>query len=381
MKIGVLDWSYLCYHVWTSLPTRKIPWTRPTEAEEGVHRICEWVYALYLEHGWDRLIIAKDTPGYWRHEALADWHRKVPRYVGTDGKYYALYNGALMTITAEKQEDGGFDAVLGKMDAKTEKALLPTLTLLDSWPDSMPEPRWPKYKGNRHKEESWACETTLEQYYTIRDRLADRLGRLVKGKAVSVKGAEADDIAAVVATYSKHQVVLMSGDGDWRQLLLRGEHVRMHNLYNNSKVEFHAEIAEQVKNDLLIKVIGGDAGDNIKGCPRMDRKGRACLAKDGVKKLLEKTPLSEIPATLDPLYLQKNRMMMHLHQREIPPFIWTGIQDALRAPEKEWSTDAWTWEQLGLTAKERERMEVAGGAARVFTQWKSDSKAVAEALA
>ena len=379
-KIAVVDWSFVCFHTWQSLPTRKIPWTRPTEAEEGIHRICEWIYALQVEHAWDKLIIAKDTPGYWRHEALADWHRKIPRFVAPDGKFYVLYNGALSGVVKETLEEGGFGAAFTKLDAKQEKALLPTLTVLENWPEDMPEPAWPRYKGNRKKEETWACETPLETYYTIRDRLADRVARLVNGKVIAVKGAEADDVAAVVATMNQHQVVLITGDGDWRQLLLRGEHVRMHDLYHGSRVEMGPAVAEEIRRDFIIKLVGGDSGDNIKGCPRLDRKGRSCLAKDGVRKLLESTPYSEIPKLLDPLYLKKNRMMMSLSQREIPPYIWDGILAELRAPAKEFTGIPWTWEQLGLSDRERERIEVTGGAARIFSQWKTDPKATAEAL-
>lgn len=382
-KIGVIDWSYVCLRIWQSLPTRKIPWTRPTEAEEGIHRICEWVYALYLEHGWDRLIIAKDTPGYWRHEYIADWHLRIPRYVHADGHYYTLYNGLLHRITKEAREEdmGGFDAKLNKLTAPEEKKLLPGLVLLDSWPEEMPEPSWPRYKGNRKdKADSWQCETSLEQFYSIRDRAAERIGLLVKGKTVSVKGAEADDIAAVVASMSRHQVVLMSGDGDWAQLLRQGSHVRFHNLYNNARVEYHEGIAEEIKTELLVKIIGGDAGDNVKGVPRKDRKGRSCLAKDGVKKLMDTMPLGEIVPLLDPLYVTKNRAMMHLSQKEIPPYIWAGILEAMRAPEKIYSAEPMTWDQLGLTSKERERMEVAGGAARIFTQWQANPQAVVDAL-
>lgn len=385
-KIAVIDWSFLTHRIWSALPTKKVPWTRPTEAEEGIHRICEWVYALYTEHAWDRLIIAMDTPGYWRHEFLSDWHIKIPRYT-LDGKFYTHYNACAWLIEKKQDEETKlWGATLTKLDAKEEKRVMKSWTLLETWPEDMPEPSWPKYKGNRHKEDSWACETDLKTFYDIRSRLAERIALLVKGKVVGYKGAEADDIAAVVATMGKHDVLLLSGDADWAQLVAKFTNVTLHNLYNNERVapEFGTDMLRtQILIDFMVKIVGGDTGDNIKGVPYNDNRKRTCIAKKGASDLLKSCTIPEFKEKVFPLlnrkYLDKNLKMMSLTQQQIPPHIWTGIHEALKAPAKQYST-TWDWDQLGLTAKERERVEVSGGASRIFTQWMSQPKAIAEDL-
>lgn len=384
-KIAVLDWSYLTHVAWTSLPSHKTPWTRPSEAEEGIHRISEWVYALQVEHGWDRLIIATDTPGYWRAEYMADWFSLVPRYTH-GGLYYCQHDGAWHRIDQVRDDAGQWGAQLVKLTADESKVLYskpvkvkgcpkldPQLLAeqLERWPETLAEPTWPRYKGNRKGE--WACETSPKDFRDLRARLASRLARLVNGKVIGYSGAEADDIAAVVATFgTKHEILLISGDGDWATLC-QHPGVSLHNIYSNSRTSHSPETVAEANRLWMIKVVGGDSGDNIKGVPYADGRGRGCIAKDGADKLVRSIDASEWPTKLYPQLhgrtFVRNTRLVSLDKESIPPHIWDGIQGELSKPEPSYSSEPWSWEKLGLTKVERERVEVHGGVNRIFAQW------------
>ena len=367
-KIAVIDWSYITMKVWQSLATKKIPWTRPTEAEEGIHRICEWVYALQIEHAWDKLIIAKDTPTYWRHNVVEAFNASLPRFVDpVTGLFYIKYDGVVQQIVE--------GSPLVKLPSSESKKLMKTVV------ETAEAPAHPlnKYKGNRRTSDSWAAETTIEMFHTIRDRLADRIAILTKGKVVEYVTAEADDIAAVVAAITVNtgnEVVLISGDGDWRQLLLQGTHIRLHDVYHNTKIEFNLDLKAEIESDLKVKVLGGDPGDNIKGLPYNTGKA-GCIAKDGaIKHIASGLGFGNF----DLAYLKRNMKLMMLSQSQIPEEVWNGIMTSIAAPSKVFSSEPMSWADLGLNDKERERIEVSGGAARIFGTWKSSPAKVAAKL-
>lgn len=355
--------------VWQSLATRKIPWTRPTEVEEGVHRICEWVYALQIEHAWDCLIIAKDTSRYWRHEVVEAFNASLPRFTDPlTGLFYVKYDGVVQQIVDSTSP-------LVKLPSAESKKLMKTVI------ETMDAPAHPLnlYKGNRRSENSWTAETPIDVFYTLRDRLADRVALLTKGKVVGFKSAEADDIAAVVATVTKGSgktVTLISGDGDWNQLLLQGTHVRFHDIYHGSKIEFSEELQKEVSDGLKVKIIGGDTGDNIKGVPYSTGKA-GCIAQAGAEKHVEAGLGVEI---FDTAYLLRNAKLMMLSQSQIPVEIWDGILASMSQPQKVFSSAPLSWADLGLNDKERERIEVSGGAARIFATWKNAPAKLSTAL-
>lgn len=360
-KIAILDFNFLAMRVWQSLPTKRIPWTRPSEAEEGIHRICEWVYALYIEHKWDRIIFAQDSRPYWRHAWLAEWHKGIKRYSIGD-KLYTQYNGALWELIAD---EGGYS--LKAMNAKEEKALTPKLEEVE-WGDR-PEPSWLKYKGNR-SEQKWSCETPQELFYTIREKAAERICRLVKGKQVGFAGAEADDVAACIVDNKNHDYLLLTGDGDWNFLLISRPNVSMHNLYSGirSQGSDPAVQAALIK-ALAIKLVGGDSGDNVRGLVRKDHKGRSCVAKDGAIAMLEGKSFADIRPLFEEAYIEKNvKIMGLLPNVTIPAEICEGILESLRY-QKVYTTEPMSWDELGLSAKDRERLELNGSASAIFSQW------------
>lgn len=375
MKIAVLDWNFICQRVWQSLPTRKLPWTRPSEAEEGVHRICEWVYALYCEHQWDRLIIAMDSAPYWRHARMQEYFASIPILVtkaATEPRYFAREGAAFYELLPPGEGEG--KALLKAHGAPGEKEA-ETLRLEEGvapWPIA-----WPTYKGNRAGRR-WECETPREVYNTLKDRVAERISRLLHGQVVAVPGAEADDIAAVVAhSGASHEVLLLTGDGDWRYLLLRGPHMSLHNQYSGKREAWSESLVEELHTGLHCKIIQGDGGDNVPGCARKDRKGRKNTAKAGAEKIIAEGGWEKARAELNEAQLRRNADLMVLAPGYIPTEVWEAIKTELRV-RKRFTTEPMSWDALGLLPKERERIEIAGGAARIFGQWAIEPVSAAE---
>ena len=330
---------------------------------------------MYQEHQWDKVIIAMDRAPYWRKAAMQRYYDALPARKKGD-KYY-VFEGALF-YAIEPPAEGEEKATRRALTPAEEKDAVTDVVE----PTTAPWPiLWPTYKGNRAGRK-WECETPKEVFNSLKERLAERIARLVKGQVVALDGAEADDIAAVVAyEATRHEVVLLTGDGDWRYLLLRGPHMSIHSLYSGVKEKHSEDMAESIVDKLHCKIIAGDSGDNVPGCARRDRKGRRNAAQAGAEKLLRESGSWKVARDhLVESQLRRNAELMVLAPGFIPDDIWQGVKKAL-AVRKQYSTEPMSWDDLGLLPKERERIEIAGGASRIFAQWITDPAKAAESVA
>jgi len=356
--IAVLDWGAISKGIWLALPSKSKPWTRRTELEEGSHRICEWVYSLYKEHQWDHAIIAQDSSPYWRHEVMEEFYSQSPIYK-LDGAYYAFFDGVYQHIDQTSGE-------LTKQKADMNKRLAKEAIAIDiDERSSLPKISWPRYKGNR-KNREWPCETSVEDFHKVQIGLANRIAPLIKGITVAVPRAEADDIAAIVTTMAQnHKLVLCSSDSDWRQVFRSHANSVWHDLYHNQRVHSTPEEIAKVREVLKKKIIGGEPGDGIKGCPRLDNKGWSCVSEAGAEKIIESKDYS----VLDVRYMQRNKKLIEMTPANIPLDLQQAVLldvQRIREPIPEVS---WGWSDLGLTKREMERLEMEANSDRVFGQW------------
>jgi 5'-3' exonuclease len=135
------------------------------------------------------------------------------------------------------------------------------------------------YKGNRDKI-SWPFQTPPADMETVYAMLLEHAARAIGGIVIQDKGLEADDIFALVAVTTDEEVIGYSADSDWCQLV--DGRVKI--------FDFTQGIMRTEKADIRIKWIGGDAGDNVKGCTKYKKNGEPMAkgwGKDGAKKLLE----------------------------------------------------------------------------------------------
>lgn len=125
---------------------------------------------------------------------------------------------------------------------------------------------WPHYKAKRVYSHLPAnFKTTYEMQVPL---VASALGM----KNFPVHGLEADDLAGILATKLKEDIVLVSGDADWCQIVL--EHPERVKYFYVKKRELldHEDIMRMtecttVAQFLLKKVVLGDSADNIIGLP------------------------------------------------------------------------------------------------------------------
>jgi len=157
------------------------------------------------------------------------------------------------------------------------------------------------YKGNREGR-PWPFttpEAVMEQLY---HQIKMDAGHLLEATVVEDTGLEADDIFGLLATSTAESVVGISSDSDWRQLCS-----------NRITVLDPATNAKYVEPyDLRIKMISGDSGDNVKGCPKRKKDGSAgttCWGATGAIKLLTEVNWQ---AKVDPDILDRNRVLTQL---------------------------------------------------------------------
>lgn len=220
--IAVLDGNAFAISTAMSILSGSMPVIMPTEIEEIKRRLAMRLFTLSKMHPWDRMYIAMDKRPYWRTAYME----------------------------ANCKDDEGQPVV---------------------------------YKGNREgKEDSWPLVTPKGEIVGLALQFYHDIASLVNGKIVMEQGLEADDIASFVATSADDDVMLITSDSDWKQLI--GGKVVMYDLY-------HQEITKD-KADIRVKHIAGDRGDGI---PGMRKTAKTRWGKDGAIKLLEEFDSTCLP--------------------------------------------------------------------------------------
>ena len=134
------------------------------------------------------------------------------------------------------------------------------------------------YKGNRTKI-SWPFVTQPNEMENLYKLLLEHAAKSLGATIVQDKGLEADDIWGLLCKTYPGKLVGYSGDSDWRQTIT--DKVTVY--------DFTHDVLYGEPCDIRIKWIGGDAGDNVKGCSKNKKDGtpaRNGWGPDGAKKLL-----------------------------------------------------------------------------------------------
>ena len=195
------------------------------------------------------------------------------------------------------------------------------------------------YKGNREKT-SWPFATSPSDMESLFQQLLEHGARSIGASVIQDKGLEADDIFAIVAKTTDDQVIGYTADSDWCQLI--DNRIRIY--------DFTKGILKTEKADIRIKWIGGDSGDNIKGCTKYKKDGSPMKngwGHDGAKKLLEDPNWESV---LDKDELERNRIVTTL-----PCPLWDldeVADDLMKCVTRYQATDEY-WDRYGVTENVR----------------------------
>ena len=247
MQTVVVDYRNICKIQSYSIFSGNIPSIFPTEFDEIQHRIAKRLFCIREEYPDASIILAADTPPYWRHRWLNKWY--------------------------------------------SEQGLEPV-----------------EYKGTRAKR-SWNFETPKESMDSMYEIIYEQVGNLIGAYRICSQGLEADDIWGIIATVGFGEIIGISTDSDWQQMIGK---------FDNRRVVIDDPVKNIVvseKADITMKLIAGEAGDNIIGCPKIKKDGTSSKnwGIDGVKTLLKDNPDDWMEAgKIDKKIVERNRMVIQL---------------------------------------------------------------------
>jgi 5'-3' exonuclease len=142
--------------------------------------------------------------------------------------------------------------------------------------------------------------------------------KLFRCKIFLVENCEGDDLIYKLCDINEEEIIVISTDGDFKQLLNFFPYVK---IYNPIKMLF----LEKNDNILLEKTIIGDTSDNIKGVPR--------IGKETLKKMLEDKVLWNKKMTPENIEIMETIMRI-VDLRKIP-------QELQKRIEEEWQKIVW----------------------------------------
>ncbi|QPX63276.1 putative RnaseH ribonuclease [Campylobacter phage F352] len=116
---------------------------------------------------------------------------------------------------------------------------------------------YPEYKTNRKLSDVFDWENEV---FPAINEIIDVIKKSLPYKVLRVKGAEGDDIIAVLANHTVKPVLVVSEDKDFMQLLIN-KHIT---LFKPIKKEFFRNIEEsEITKTLTMHILLGDKADNI----------------------------------------------------------------------------------------------------------------------
>jgi hypothetical protein len=160
------------------------------------------------------------------------------------------------------------------------------------------------YKANRLSA-PWPFAASQEQINQIYALLLQQLAGAFGATVIEDEGLEADDIFGLITANVKTETITaISMDSDWRQLA------------GPSVTVVDPATGEQYMEPLDIrpKLVAGDRGDNVMGCPKAKKDGSAGTTSwgiSGAEKLVAKHP-EDWDAKLDAAILEKNYNLIKL---------------------------------------------------------------------
>jgi len=264
----LLDWSVLCHICWHRMNSPNYEARTNIEAAEFSRNIASTILELVTRFKPTELVFALDGKGYWRNSAYDKYYaehcvfyKDVSKeesiyYMVHDMKYYVLkyYSdlGKFKQDKLNKAEKEEFHRQLGETITTVETSEL----------SSDLKELIPTYKGNR-KDSVWSYETSSKDAKILWSKCAYQLAETFEAKVIKVDMAEADDVGFVYAEDNvADNCIMVTTDSDWHQFLRKGLFLKF---YRPDKCEFVAKTPETASTELAIKIMSGDASDNIAG--------------------------------------------------------------------------------------------------------------------
>lgn len=199
--------------------------TKPDELSEVVFRVADAIRIYHNTFKPDVTIIAMDYREnghrqYWREKYLINWYIDNieiaydsllrEHYLRIDNRVFKMNTNSVGEYVLDKK------ALLANNVPKLNWTLAK-----DSVPYGALESLVPKYKGNRSN--AWEWEFSKVEFYASMNSTAETICKIIPScYAICAEDAEADDICAVVSSKHKGDSIIVSGDGDMKQLVKEG---------------------------------------------------------------------------------------------------------------------------------------------------------------
>lgn len=367
MKL-LLDISVLTQQCWHSMASDNYT-AKPgsSEIEEFSRNIYSMIAGYVARFQPDELIFATDGAKYWRYAAfdkyyeehtevyqglieVAENEKEIQYYLCYDLKcYHVKYNTTLKKFFVVKLDKPKKVIMKGEIEEGVYKKVS-----LNVVPSDFKE-LIPTYKGNRAGMK-WGYSTPKDVFKKYCINITKNLASTFNAKYINIEAAEADDIAqAYHDMYPADDMVMITTDGDWTQLLRKGMFLHFYNPRTRLWVD---TTMEQANAELAIKIMCGDSGDNIAAISLKGAAATLPVPKKGAKKL-NKTELlfSEhgkdiykwLGENADPAALKRNYQMIYLENcpKKLKREIKDTITNAVIAGGKTYGHD-----HYGVDAKE-----------------------------
>ncbi len=178
------------------------------------------------------------------------------------------------------------------------------------------------YKANRVLAREKQKDFNAEEFYSITDQFIQELTDNFPYKVIKVSGAEADDIIGTLANKLSQQIIIVSRDKDFKQLLKK-PNVK---LFDPILKEFKEE--KDPYNFLIDHILRGDSSDGI---PNMLSDDNVFVNSDKRQKRITKKVVESVNelgieeyAIVNGLVenYERNKLLVELSDETIPKDIW-----------------------------------------------------------
>jgi len=285
-KLGI-DFSVMCHLSWHSMASPSYEGRTDIEIDEFSRNLTSRIYALHERFKPSQMDFLMDGPVYWRKAIYPKYYKEHGKvwvevrqldfvetiengkkvvYKPTETVHYIMHDLKYYLVKHYKEFDAYKATKLKK--AEIEELLLSIETEENIQPlayDKTPQgiiDLFPAYKGNR-KDSKWPYETTRKEFKDLMNSIALSLAKTFSARVVMSKEAEADDLAYVYHEDNPgSDLILVTTDSDWHQLLRKGLYLKF---FNPMKNEFVECAPEKSAADLALKIMTGDSSDNIPG--------------------------------------------------------------------------------------------------------------------
>ena len=309
---------------------------------DGISRIRPKIVIFAIDHK------VSGERAYWRGPYMTQWYLDNVKQFHSKSRdtYYLRMDNYYHPCLLEGRELIGLDKPLTVNQRPKD---LEVIIGTERFTEEELRTVLPTYKGHREKGE-WNYAMDQNGYYEEMEKIPyDLAGACLgfkgieKALVVDASGAEADDIAGVLTeTQKTKSFTLMTIDSDWFQLI--SPRVQVLNMMDMQITT----APEEPEVHFMVKVLGGDFKDNVKGtwvegkAKRLGKTGKATF-------MYIENPERQVE--LNQEAIAKNRKMLKLDCANIP----TEVQQAIIAQCKVKPLPDVTWRHFNIGKVEENR--------------------------